>query len=490
MLLVFVALYLLASIAVGLYFARRVRGAADYAVAGRALPLSIIIGTTFATWFGSETVIGIPAKFLEGGMSDTAEDPWGAAFCLILVGLVFARPLYRLSLLTINDYYRERYGVVVELFCSLVSVLSYLGWVAAQISALGIVFSLISGSAISPLMGTIIGAVVVLFYTLFGGMWSVAVTDFIQMIVIVICLTAIAVIASNLAGGPVQVWNEAHARDMLHFFPPLRVKSLLFYVGSGLTIMLGSIPQQDIFQRVMSAKSARIAVIGPIIGGTAYLVFSFIPMFIVASGYVLMPDELPAMIEQDAQHVLPTLIMDHMPHVTRVLFFGALLSAIMSTASSTILAPSTVFVANVLKHFKPSMTDREELRLMRLTVLVFTVIVLLYSLAMHGTSVYDLVSASYQLPLVGAFVPLAAGLYWPRSTNRGAITSIVLGVATWLLFMATPLGQHFPQQLAGLVMAIVGMWLGTVLATAGGEVSEEATERAAQTVDKRGQLPH
>jgi Na+/proline symporter len=298
-------------------------------------------------------------------------------------------------------------------------------------------------------------------------MWSVAVTDFLQMIVIVVCLTAIAVIASNLAGGPVRVFHEAQSRQMLHFLPPLETKRLLFFVGSGVTIMLGSIPQQDIFQRVMSAKSERIAIIGPLIGGTAYLVFSFLPMFIVASGHVLMPDQLPEMIERDAQHVLPTLVMDHMPDVTRVLFFGALLSAIMSTASSTILAPSTVFVQNVVKHFWPAMSDRQELRLMRAAVLLFTLLVLVYSLAMHGTSVYDLVSSSYQLPLVGAFVPLAAGLYWPRATNRGAITSIALGVGVWLVFMATPLGQYFPQQLAGLAMATFGMWLGSVLTPAG-----------------------
>ncbi|MEQ8850095.1 sodium:solute symporter family protein [Botrimarina sp.] len=467
MLLLFVVLYLLASIAVGLWFARRVRGTADYALAGRALPLSVVIGTTFATWFGSETVIGIPAKLLEGGMSETAEDPWGAALCLILVGLFFARPLYRLSLLTINDYYRDRYGVGVELFCSVVSILSYLGWVAAQISALGIVFSLLSGSVVSPLAGTLIGAAVVLLYTLFGGMWSVAVTDFLQMIVIVVCLTAIAVIAADLAGGPAVVLKEAHARDLLNFLPPPDVKRWLFFLGAGVTIMLGSIPQQDIFQRVMSAKSERIAVIGPLVGGAAYLVFSFLPMFIVASAWVLMPEELPALLEHDPQHVLPTLVMEHMPPVARVLFFGALLSAILSTASSTVLAPSTVLVENVLKHVWPAMSDREELRLMRATVLVFTLLVLGYSLAMHGTSVYDLVASSYQLPLVGAFVPLAAGLYWPRATNRGAVTSIALGVGGWLVFMTTPLGEHFPQQLAGLALAALGMWLGSVLTPAG-----------------------
>ncbi|QDU88041.1 Sodium/glucose cotransporter [Pirellulimonas nuda] len=475
MLILFVTLYLLASIAMGLWFARRVHNSADYAVAGRALPLSIIFGTTFATWFGSETVIGIPARFLESGLHETAEDPWGASLCLILVGLFFSRRLYKLSLLTINDYYRERYGVAVELFCSAVSVVSYLGWVAAQISALGIVFSLLTEGAVSPIAGACIGSVVVLFYTIFGGMWSVAVTDFVQMIVIVVCLTAIAWIAGNLAGGVSPVLEAARGREMLHLLPPLEPRPLLFFLASGITIMLGSIPQQDIFQRVMSAKNADVAVIGPILGGVAYLGFSFIPMFIVATGFLLMPDDMGAMIERDPQQVLPTLIMGHMPEVTKVLFFGALLSAIMSTASSTILAPSTVLVQNVLKHLRPQMSDHEELALMRVTVFAFTLLVLGYSIAMQGTSVYELVSNSYQVPLVGAFVPLVCGLYWKRASNGGAVTSILLGLGTWLLFMATSLGQAFPQQLAGLIMAGVGMWLGSIFFTTSGGAEPRPT---------------
>lgn len=463
MLLLFVSLYLLASIAVGLWFARRVRTTADYALAGRALPLSIVIGTTFATWFGSETVIGIPAKFLEGGMSETAEDPWGASLCLILVGLFFARRLYPLSMLTITDYYRQRYGVGVELFCSAVSGISYLGWVAAQLSALGIVFSLLTEGAVSPLVGACGGALVVLAYTLVGGMWSVAVTDFIQMIVIVLCLSAIAVIAGGLAGGPGEVMEAAQQRDMLRLLPPLELKPVLFYLGSAITIMLGSIPQQDIFQRVMSARTSRIATVGPIVGGAAYLLFSFVPMYIAAAAIVLMPGEIDALVARDAQHVLPTVIIEHMPPLAKTLFFGALISAILSTASSTILAPSTVFVQNVLKHVFPAMDDQRELRLMRLTVFGFTGLVLVYTVLMDGTSVYDLVSSSYQVPLVGAFVPLVCGLYWKRANNRGAIVSILLGLGTWVLFMSTPLGESFPQQLAGLLMAGVGMVVGSLL---------------------------
>jgi SSS family solute:Na+ symporter len=465
MLLAFVILYLLASIAVGLWFARRVKNTEDYTVAGRSLPLSVIIATTFATWFGAETVVGIPAKFLHGGMEATVEDPWGASMCLILVGVFIARKLYPLSLLTINDYYRDRYGKTVELICSVVDVISYLGWVAAQVTALGVVFNLLTDDWISTRQGAFLGTAIVLLYTVYGGMWSVAVTDFMQMIIIVLGLAGIAVMSSNLAGGPAKVFEVAQDRDLLRFFPAANFHDIIFFIGAGITIMFGSIPQQDIFQRIMSAKDARTATWGPIIGGTSYLLFAFVPMFIVVSSLIIMPAEAEALLtsadDTDSQKVLPTLIIDHMPQFAQVMFFGALLSAIMSTASATILAPSTVFVQNIVKHFRPGMSDQHELRMMRLTVLVFTVIVFSYALAMEGTSVFDMVSTTYQLPVVGAFVPLVAGLYWKRATNQGAILSIALGVSAWILFMVTPLGEMFPQQLAGLLMAIVGMVVGS-----------------------------
>lgn len=464
MLLTFVILYLLSSIAVGLWVARNVKNTEDYAVAGRSLPLSVVIATTFATWFAAETVIGIPAKYLQGGLEATVEDPWGASMCLILVGVFIARKLYPMSLLTINDFYRERYGKSVELFCSVVDVISYLGWVAAQVTALGVVFNLVTDGMVTKQQGAFIGTAIVLVYTIYGGMWSVAMTDFLQMIVILLGLIGIAVIASNMAGGPAPVFEAAADRDLLRFFPEWNFKEIMFFIGAGITIMFGSIPQQDIFQRVMSSKSAEVAAWGPIIGGTGYLLFAMVPMFIVTSTLLIMPAEVETLLSQDEgpEKIILALIVNHMPRFAQVMFFGALLSAIMSTASATVLAPSTVFVQNLVKHFLPTMTDRQELRLMRYTVFVFTAIVFSYALAMDGTPVFDMVSTTYQLPVVGAFVPLVAGLYWKGANNRGAITSIALGVGTWLLFISTPLGDHFPQQLAGLLMAILGMWLGSV----------------------------
>ena len=462
MLLSLVFAYLLVTIAVGLWAAKRVRTTADFAIAGRQLPLALVVTTTFATLFGSETVLGIPAKFISGGLHGVVEDPFGAGGCLILVGIFFAAKLYRMNLLTICDYYRERYGRRVELACSIIIMLSYLGWVSAQVTALGLIFNLLSEGHIGLSLGMTIGVISILAYTLFGGMWSVAITDFIQVIVLVVGLSVITAFVSDMAGGVGEVISLAASRNLFAILPEPQFTDIMFFIAAAITMMFGSIPQQDVFQRVMSANSESAARRGPIIGGVCYIIFALVPMFLVTSALIVMPETTEELLREDPQRVLPTLVMEKMPFTMQVLFFGALLSAIKSTASATLLAPSVTFTENVLRQFREKMSDRDELHSMRLTVLVFSACVLGYAIYSQGSSIYEMVSGAYQITLVGAFVPLVSGLFWKKATTQGAIASIALGLATWLFFLVTPLGDLFPSQLAGLLSGFLGMLIGSL----------------------------
>ena len=465
MLIAFIAAYLLVSIGIGLYAARRVHSTADYAVAGRSLPLYIVVATTFATWFGSELVLGVSAQFVQEGLGGVVEDPFGAGMCLVLVGLFFAYKLYKKNLITIGDYYRLRYGRTIEVMCSIIIIFSYLGWVAAQVAALGVVFNLLTQGAISITAGMILGTVIVLIYTLYGGMWSVAITDLVQMAVICSGLLAIAWFTAGLAGGADRVIDYAVSEGKMRFLPQdADGKTWLFFIAAGITMMLGSIPQQDVFQRVMSSKNAQVAQLGPVIGGSLYILFAFVPMFVVTAAVLVMPETVAALMDDDPQKILPTLVMEHMPLPLQIAFFGALLSAIMSTASATMLAPSTAFVENILRNIRPGLSDAQTLKAMRLAVLVFTLCVLVYAITMQDSSIYEMVSGAYQVPLVGAFVPLVCGLYWKRATTQGAVAAVVLGLGVWLLFMTIPSwGEAFPQQLAGLLAAFGGMVAGSLL---------------------------
>ncbi|MCH7343726.1 sodium:solute symporter family protein [Pelomonas sp. CA6] len=463
-LIVFVVLYLLGTLALGVWAGTRIKNTSDFAIAGRSLPLVMVITTTFATWFGAETVMGIPAKFVQGGLNAIVEDPFGAGTCLILVGLFFATKLYRQNLLTIGDFYRQRYGKGVEVFCSSAIILSYLGWVAAQITALGLVFSVLTQGAMSETAGMIVGTLAVLIYVVIGGFLAVAWTDFIQMIVLVLGLSAIAVFSADLAGGADKVVAMAQSQNLFRVLPDPNLTDVVMFVGAAITMMLGSIPQQDVFQRVMSAKDEKTARNGAVIGGLSYILFAAVPMFIVSAAVVVMGQQALDIARDDYQKLLPTFVLSKMPLLMQILFFGALLSAIKSTSSATLLAPSTSFVENILKNLRPHMKDREQLMAMRWTLVIFAALVLAYAIAMQGTSIYELVSSAYQVTLVAAFIPLVCGLYWKRATTQGAIFSLVAGIGTWIAFMpqVSVLGEFMPGQLAGLLAALAGMLFGSL----------------------------
>lgn len=468
---IFVVAYLAISVAIGVFAALKVRSSSDYVLAGRSLPFYVTVATVFATWFGSEAVLGIPATFMDEGMAGIVADPFGAGFCLIFVGLFFAARLYRMKLLTIGDFYRQRYGQTVEVLVSVAICISYLGWVAAQIVALGLTINLVSHEAISFEWGMVIGLAVVMLYTVFGGMWSVAIMDFIQMMLILAGLLAVAwLVSGRLDGGAMAVVNHAAAEGKFEFWPELNLVAILGFIGTFITLALGSIPQQDVFQRVMSAKDEKTAVRGTVLGGGFYMLFCFVPIFIAYGATMLDPNLLTVHMAEDGdpQRILPEFILNEVPIALQVLFFGALLSAIMSTASGTLLAPSAILAENILKNiFK--LNEKQLLLTLRLCVLGFGLLVLGYAYlsSSAGLSIFEMVENAYLIPLCGAFVPLAFGVYWCKATNTGALCSIALGVGSWVLLEILNARMDgelvVPPQLVGVLMAVIGMVGGSYL---------------------------
>lgn len=463
MLSAFVIGYLVLSIAVGLLASLRVHNSRDFVSAGRSLPLSIVTATMFATWFGSESVLGAPPTFLQEGIGGIVSDPFGAAFCLIFAGMFFARALYRRNMLTIGDFFREKYGREAEVVASTAIMLSYLGWVSAQLIALGVVFSSLSQGSISQDQGIMIGAAIVVFYTMFGGMWSVALTSFVQMLVIIVALLIIAWFVSDKAGGAGVIIEHARAAGKFEgFWPEWNLAAVLAFVSAFVTLALGSIPQQDVFQRMNSSKSESIAVAGSILGGVGYLVFCMVPIFLTYAAVVLDPSMVARVIAEDAQQVLPTFIQNDLPLIMQILFFGALLSAIMSTASGTLLAPSTVFTENLLKPLLKRQTDQQFLWMLRAVVLVFGLLITLFAIR-SDASIFEMVENAYKVTLVAAFVPLTAGIYWRRANRLGALCSMSAGILVWLTLEVLAPEAICPPQLAGLGAAIAGMLLGSWL---------------------------
>lgn len=462
MLLWFVIAYWVVSVAIGLWASRRVHNTRDFAIAGRHLPFYMVTATVFATWFGSEAVLGIPAVFLQEGLHGIVADPFGASLCLILVGLFFAAPLYRMNLLTIGDFYKKRYGRVVEVLTTIAIVISYLGWVGAQITALGLVFNVVSAGEISKLAGMLIGAGSILIYTMFGGMWAIAITDLLQMLIICVGMLYIGGEVSGMVGGVGTVVDHARSAGKFEFWPTLDLKEILAFAAAGMTMMFGSIPQQDVFQRVQSSKTIKIAVWASVLGGCLYFSFAFIPIFLAYSATLIDPEMVKGLIDTDPQMILPTLVLKHAPLFAQVVFFGALLSAIKSCASATLLAPSVTFTENILKPILGDIRDKELLRWMRIVTLTFTLMVTLYAIN-SKMSIFKMVESAYQITLVTAFIPLACGIYWKRATNQGAILSIFMGLFTWLTMLLLTEDPLLPAQFAGLIASVTGMIFGSIL---------------------------
>src|SRR5258705_10369701 len=245
--------------------------------------------TVFATWFGAETVLSVSGEFARSGLGGIIADPFGSSCCLVIVALLFARAFYRMDLLTIGDFYRKRYGRAMEFGTSVVSAISYPGWAAAQLTALGLVFSTLTQGVISLQTGIIISGGVVLAYTIWGGMWSVAMTDLFQSVMIIVGLGIIAWFVGDMAGGPEKIIAAAAQDGKFEFWPKGGAKEWLAFVTAFLTLAIGSIPQQDIFQRVTSAKDERTAILGSLLGGAVYFCFVFVPIFIVLAALTLDP---------------------------------------------------------------------------------------------------------------------------------------------------------------------------------------------------------
>ncbi|WP_373398855.1 sodium:solute symporter family protein [Algoriphagus halophilus] len=287
MLLTSIIIYLAITVAIGAWSTRLVKSSNDFVLAGRSLPLFLSASALFATWFGSETIFGASSVYLEEGLIGVIEDPFGGALCLVLFGLFFLRPMYRMGVLTIGDVFRRIFGKRVEFFASVFMIPAYFGYVAAQLVALSLILGSITD--LTLVEGILISSGIVVFYTFLGGMWAISITDFIQTTMIVVGLLWVSIMVASEAGGVQHILSQA-PEESFQFFPTGGAISWINYFGAWIILGLGSIPSQDIYQRVMSSKSEKVAVRSTYLAGGFYLTFGLLPLFIALGAKVLYPN--------------------------------------------------------------------------------------------------------------------------------------------------------------------------------------------------------
>lgn len=424
MLAAFIIVYLIITLFIGIYAARLVKNGNDFTLAGRQLPVFISASAFFATWFGAETVLGASSEFVQHGILGVIEDPFGASLCLLLVGLFFARPLYRMNIISLGDFYLIKYGKKAELLSTVLMIISFFGWTAAQFIAFGLVLHFVTGISIEA--GTGIGVVLIIIYTMSGGMWAVSLTDFIQTIVIIAGMIAVLTQLITITPDVSKVTNELPP-DFLSFFPKGSATEWLNYIAAWFTIGLGSIASQDVFQRVMSTKSVKAARTSAFLGAFMYLTIAFIPLVI---GLFAMHLD-PGLMGEDTQQFLPAVVLKYSPIWVQVLFFGALLSAVLSSASAGVLAPSTLLAENIFRNIFPDFTEKKFLLALRISVVV--VALLCYAVTFFRSNIFELVGESSALTLVSLFIPLVCGLILKKPHPAQALASMIFGLISWVL---------------------------------------------------------
>jgi Na+/proline symporter len=450
--------YILLQLALGFWVSRRVKTEDDYLVAGRRLGFPIVMFTVFATWFGAETCIGSAGEAYRAGLSATTADPFGYAGCLLFMGLVYAVPLWKRKLTTLADLFRRRYGPGVERLAVLLLVPTSVMWAAAQIRAFGHVLG--AASEFSLGFTVTLAAVVVIVYTVAGGLLADAVTDFVQGVVLIAGLVLLAGVM--FASGDLGVLRELPAEQVSLRAPDATWLSTL---EAWAIPIMGSVVAQELVQRVISARSPQVARGATVSAALLYFAVGVIPLLVGLAAIRLAPGitEPEQVLILRAEHYLPGLLY--------VVFAGALVSAILSTVDSALLVSGSLVAHNVVLPVLPQASERTRLTANRVAVALFGV--LAYALALTAPSVYHLVEQASAFGGASVFVAMTFALFTRVGGPRAAVASVVAGVGvytvgTYVITMPHP----FLNSLAAGVLAYLG---GAVLERA---PAVDATEAA------------
>ncbi len=418
--------YLLLTLVVGFYSSRKIKHTQDFTLAGRSLSAMVVGITIFATWFGPELIMGVPTLFVQSGIQGIITDQFGNSLCLILVGAFYARKMYALRITTINDLFRLRYGKSLEMLTAIVNILTYFSWIAAQFLALALLFQLLFGLPI--FLGIALGSGIVLTYTYVGGMWAVSITDVFQSVVIVVGLLVLAVTLLSDAGGLMPVLSNT-PEGFYRLFPEgVGVYDWTDHISKWIYLGIGAIAAQEVYQRVLSAKGAKTGANGAYISAGLLFVVGALPLVIGLASSQLYPE---LMLMNDGQSIIPAMVNTYMGMPLKILFFGALISAILSTSSGALLAPATIIGENLIRPAKIEITDAQLLRYTRLSVVLVAIISAVW--AYMNTSIHELVVNSIIPMLVCIVVPFTLGLYWKKTSVVAVWWGIITSALVWAL---------------------------------------------------------
>ncbi|MCA9113634.1 MAG: sodium:solute symporter family protein [Planctomycetaceae bacterium] len=463
--------YLLLMTGLGLYAGSRVQNEEDYLVAGRRLPLWLAWGTLLATWFGAATVLGSSEAARAEGVRGTILDPFASGLALIVAGLFFARRIWEMKLLTVGDLFARSYGRKTELISSIVQALGYLPWIAAQYLALAAVLRHFSGvDQTTAIFGA---ALFVMFLTMSGGMWSVTLTDTVQIVAVLASLVLLSVRFTtaighgSIAEGIGETWRQTPP-ELRTLLPQAGVVALLGWSTTWLNGVLGNIPGQDLMQRVLASRSGTVASRACILAGCVYIAFGLLPVGLGLASRQLWPEELP---RGSDGHVMLAMAEAFLSPFAISLLVVTLLAIVVSTCTSAMLSPAALLSHNLLNRLR--WFNGRKLLTNRLSVALVAAMSL--PLAMATDEILELLESALAVGLVALLIPFVAGVYLRPRGELPGLLSIGCGSGLWIVhqlavyFFAAetaspgPLADALtaiPPELTGLVASAAGYVLG------------------------------
>lgn len=444
-----IAGFLLLQVAIGVWVSRRIATEADYLVGGRRLGYTLATFSIFATWFGAESMIGSAGEVFRGGISLASAEPFGYALCLILMGLLLAKPLWNRGLTTLADLYRVRFGVRVERLAAVILIPTSVLWAAAQIRAFGTVIALVG--EINLTLGLGVAALFVIIYTTFGGLLADAVNDVLQGAVLSVGLIVTLVVVMQKVGGFGEAVAIIRASDAINLAPS--AAGMWYETLEAWAIpVCGSLVATEVIGRVIGARSGTVAQRSSIAAGFIYLAIGTIPVLIALLARTFV-GELA-----DAEQVLPTVASTVLPPLAFALFTGALVSAILSTVDSTLLVASGLLSHNLLIPLTRVTDERRKVLLARGGVVAFGIIA--YVLAANADGVLALVEQASAFGSAGILVTTLFALFTTLGSPRTAAATLIGALVVYL--GATVLGSPVPF-LASLGAALLTWTIGCVL---------------------------
>lgn len=446
-----VAVYIVVMIFVGVYASRHANSATDFILAGRSLSLSLCATTIVATWFGGGLLIGGSGAAYEDGLFGVIADPFGATLTILLCGLFFVRIFRRLKHFTFIEFVEQRFGPTAALITSIGALMSTLFWISAMLVAFGVIFESLTG--VPLVLGILGGAFVVILYTSLGGMLAVALTDFVQIVIIAIGMTILLIVVVHDAGGWLNVWQQIPAERWRMIPVEHTAERWLNYLRAWFILGLADIASQSLLQRAMSAKSERIAQNAFYLAGIGYWGLAMIPVLLGIIASVTTPGLV------DAESVIPTLAITHLHPVAVALFVGALLAAIMSSCDSSLLSSATIISTNLLPYFRRKPSDRLKLQVTRWGIPLCGVVAV--AGALNAKVVFNTMLDANLLMLAAIIVPFIAGVWWRQANRTGALAAMIGGIIAW--FVTSLFYPDLPGDLIGLGASLLTMIIVTPL---------------------------